>query len=151
MCDITLRNRWVEEFVSSLCVRSVVKYAALGVGWMKGGANILIALLLWAPAIGQNQSREGNAVHLSFSPPDASCQLDRTWGVFMKVKESSPIEFTATLNNNQVSLPVGTVVAVNQRGKSWACVTGSVHTSKGWISRSGWMRTSQLEPIQRAK
>src|ERR1700739_293892 len=110
---------------------------------MKVSASIFLALLcVVSTSVGQSNSRAGNDAVAPL--PKAQCSFDRTNAVVMRVKEPAPLDFSASLEK-PIRFPVGTVVSVSHRERSWSCVTGSFQTPNGWSTRTGWMQSSQLE------
>ena len=112
---------------------------------MKVNAGIFLGLLCAVSAsMGQSNSRAGNDVVLPL--PKTQCRYDPAYSVVMRVKESAPLDFSASLEK-PIRFPVGTLVSVSRRERSWSCVTGSIQTSTGRSTRTGWMQSSQLEEI----
>lgn len=111
--------------------------------------NIRASLLLIFVCIGSATYCQSIGVadnHVSVPPIKRGCVFDRTRAIFMKVKEHRPWEFPNFLENT-VQFPVGTVVTVSRSEQSWSCVTGPVKTPSGWTTRTGWMKSSRLEPL----
>jgi hypothetical protein len=74
--------------------------------------------------------------------PHAPCRYSRL-AVLWQVKEIAHLDLSASMQK-PVEFPIGTTVSVSARSGDWSCVTGSVETSLGWQTRTGWMKTSLL-------
>ena len=93
---------------------------------MKASVFIFFGFLCAVSAsMGQNNARADN---VGITPlPNTQCKFDRANAVVMRVKESAPVNISASLDK-PVHFPEGTFVSVSRRERSWACVTGSIQT-----------------------
>lgn len=81
-------------------------------------------------------------------PPKSICRYDRLGPIRRVNAESSFEELSHFDDARHVFFPAETMVTVSRQEGSWSCVTGSSdRTTSGSPVRTGWMPTSQIEPV----
>jgi len=112
---------------------------------MKVGAGIFFGL--WsAVSTSLEQSNSGTGADSVPPLPKTLCRFERTHAVVMRVKEGASWDLSVSLEK-PIHFPANTVVSVSRRERSWSCVTGSIQTSNGSSTQTGWMQSSQLEEL----